>query len=72
MAQANDDPKATAGRRMAVDSLAREFEMPVELVERTYRDQASRIEAQARIKTFVPVVILNRVRAELRHHRRQR
>lgn len=49
-----------------VHSLAREMHLAVEHVARVYRDEASRIESEARIKTFVPVIVTSRVRAELR------
>lgn len=46
--------------------LARELKMPFEQVERVYLEEASRIEAAARIKSFLPVLLASRVRAELR------
>ena len=49
-----------------VHSLARELNLPLEHVARVYRDEAAKIETEARIKTFVPVIVRSRVRAELR------
>lgn len=49
-----------------VDGLAREFDVPAEVVEVIYREEAHRLEAQARIKTFLGVLVAGRVRAELR------
>ena len=67
----------TAGAEVSIDPaiaavkvLARELEMPVEQVERVYRAEASKIEAEARIWTFVPVIVASRVRAELLRQRR--
>jgi hypothetical protein len=57
---------ATDPPRAVVESLARELELPVEHVERVYREEATKIEAEARIKTFVGVIVTRRVRAELR------
>lgn len=49
-----------------VDGLAREFAVPAEVVELIYREEAHRLEEQARIKTFLSVLVAGRVRAELR------
>lgn len=61
---------ATAADRAAVDALARELNLPVERVEAVYAAEASRIEADARIMTFVAVIIAGRVRSELRRQQR--
>jgi hypothetical protein len=49
-----------------VNMLARELEMSVEQVERIYGEEASKIEANARIRTFIPLLVTSRVRAEFR------
>jgi hypothetical protein len=56
--------------RTAMESLARELRVPIEQVEKACRREAAAIEADARIKSFVPVLVTSRVRSELR--RRQR
>jgi len=56
--------------RSAMESLARELSVPIEQVEKACRRQAEALEADARIKSFVPVLVTSRVRSELR--RRQR
>lgn len=56
--------------RAAMESIARELSVPVDQVERACRREAAAIEADARIKSFVPVLVTSRVRSELR--RRQR
>ena len=61
---------AIAADRAAVDALARELNLPVEQVERVYAAEASRIEAGARITTFVSVIVAGRVRSELRRQQR--
>jgi len=53
-----------------IDSLARELELPFEQVERVFNEEASKIEATARINTFVGVIVASRVRTELRQQRR--
>jgi hypothetical protein len=64
--QATGDRLATNATRGVVESLARELEMPLEHVERVYREEATKIEAEARIKTFVGVIVTRRVRVRLR------
>ena len=49
-----------------MESLARELSVPVEQVEKACRREAEAIEAEARIKSFVPVLVTSRVRSELR------
>jgi len=56
--------------RAAMESLARELSVPLEQVEKACQREAEAIEPDARIKSFVPVLITSRVRSELR--RRQR
>lgn len=53
----------------AIESLARELDLPLEQVEKVYREQAAAIEADARIKQFVPVLVARRVRSELRREK---
>jgi Protein of unknown function (DUF3562). len=61
------DKQVTADPANAiVRSLALELDMPAEHVAHVYRAEAVKIEAEARIKTFVPIIIAGRVRAELR------
>ena len=57
---------ANRPQHAVVESLARELDLPFEQVERVYIDQARQIEPNARIKTFVGVIVASRVRAELR------
>jgi|APFre7841882724_1041349.scaffolds.fasta_scaffold252644_1 hypothetical protein len=62
--------RAKASDRAAVDALARELNLSVEQVEPVYAAEASRIEADARITTFVSVIVAGRVRSELRRLQR--
>ena len=57
--------------RAAMESLARELSVPVEQVEKACRREAEAIEADARIKNFVPVLVTSRVRSELRRRQRK-
>jgi len=54
-----------------VDTLARELKLPFEYVERVYLDEASALEASARVKKFVSVLVTGRTRAELRRRQRE-
>lgn len=52
-----------------IESLARETDMPVELVQRIYTAERAKLERTARIKTYVPVLIHRQVKAMLREQR---
>jgi hypothetical protein len=56
----------------ALESLALELGVPLEQVERVYRKEASTLEATARIKHFVPVLVASHVRNALRRQQRGR
>lgn len=61
-----DKQVTTDPANSVVHSLARELDVPLEHVARVYRAEAVKIEAEARIRTFLPVILARRVRAELR------
>jgi Protein of unknown function (DUF3562) len=52
-----------------IESLARETDMPVELVHEIYTVERAKLEGTARIKTYVPVLIHRHVKALLREQR---
>jgi hypothetical protein len=52
-----------------IESLARETDMPVELVQEIYSSERARLERTARIKTYVPVLIHRHVKALLLERR---
>ena len=52
-----------------IESLARETDMPVELVQAIYARERAKLERTARIKTYVPVLIHRHVKALLRGQR---
>jgi Protein of unknown function (DUF3562) len=52
-----------------IESLARETDMPVELVQEIYVSERAKLERTARIKTYVPVLIHRHVKALLREQR---
>ena len=49
--------------------LARETDMPFELVQEIYVSERAKLEQTARIKTYVPVLTHRHVKALLREHR---
>jgi hypothetical protein len=57
------------GADAEIESLARETDMPVELVQEIYTSERARLERTARIKTFVPVLIHRHVKDLLREQR---
>lgn len=52
-----------------IESLARETDMPVELVHKIYISERAKLERTARIKTYVPVLIHRHVKALLKEQR---
>ncbi len=52
--------------RKVVHSLARELELPVERVETVYLTEVAKLEAGARVKTFISVLAIGNARAQLR------
>jgi hypothetical protein len=52
-----------------IESLARETDTPVELVQQIYTSERAKLERTARIKTYVPVLIRRQVKALLREQR---
>ena len=52
-----------------MESLARETDVPVEIVNEIYRRERAKIERTARIKTYVPVLTHRHVKELLRERR---
>jgi hypothetical protein len=52
-----------------MESLARETDIPVELVQEIYINERAKLERTARIKTYVPVLVRRHVKALLRERR---
>jgi hypothetical protein len=51
-----------------IELLARETDMPLDLVQEIYVSEREKLERTARIKTFVPVLTHRHVKARLRGH----
>jgi Protein of unknown function (DUF3562) len=52
-----------------IESLARETDMPVKLVQEIYTSVRAKLERTARITTYLPVLIHRHVKAALREQR---
>jgi hypothetical protein len=48
-----------------IESLAREMDMPIDLVQQIYTIEHAKFDRAARIKTFVPVLLYRHVKALL-------
>jgi hypothetical protein len=49
-----------------VDTIARETAAPAQLVKILYDEEIARLDAVARLKQFVPVLVIKRVKQRLR------
>ena len=49
-----------------VDAIARETAAPADIVKALYEEETARLNAQARLKLFVPVIAIKRVKQRLR------
>ena len=58
-----------AQRKSDIESLARETQTPIAIVDEIYRIEHAKLDRVARIKTFVPVLIRRRVKELLRSQR---
>jgi len=61
--------QSSADADAEIESLARETDMPVELVQEIYTSERAKLERTARIKTFVAVLVHRQVKARLREQR---
>ena len=68
MVSTDDERKVIGAHRAAVDSLARDLGLPFEQVEKVYLAEMARIEPGARIKTYLTVLTVGRVRNRLQGH----
>lgn len=66
MATVTQNRQGSGSHLAVVDALAKELQLPVETVAGAYFEEISRLEADARIKTFVSVLAVGNVRSALR------
>ena len=64
------DPIAALPVNSEIELLAREADMPHEIVAKLYSVERAKLERVAKIKTYVPVLAHRRVKAILREQRR--
>jgi Protein of unknown function (DUF3562) len=62
----SDEPINRADATAEIETLARETEMPVALVQRIYTTERAKLEQTARIKIYLPVLVRRHVK-ELLH-----
>jgi hypothetical protein len=65
----SEQPISPSDTEAEIESLARETDMPLQVVEEIYTIERAKLERTARIKTYVPVLIHRHVKALLREHR---
>ena len=63
------NPQAVANQESDIENLARETDMPVEIVHEIYNIEHAKLEQVARIKTYVPVLPRRRVKDLLQTQR---
>jgi Protein of unknown function (DUF3562) len=63
------NPQAVANQESDIENLARETDMPVEIVHEIYNIEHAKLEQVARIKTYVPVLTRRRVKDLLQTQR---
>jgi hypothetical protein len=66
MGTVTQGPKVTDSLGAGIQTLAEKFNLPIEQVQGAYLRELARLESQARIKTFLPVLAHGTVRTELR------
>jgi hypothetical protein len=64
--QTNRNVRPDSQVQATIEALARELDLPFEQVASVYRRQVAALESGARIKNFVPILVSQRVRQELR------
>jgi hypothetical protein len=62
----SDEPANRSDAIAEIETLARETEMPVELVQRIYVSERAKLERTARIKIYLPVLVHRHVKELLR------
>jgi len=71
MPEARDAAPRSASRRHDAAELAKQEGLPVEIVEDLYESNLADLGKEARVRDFLPVLVENRVRRELRRKKRR-
>jgi Protein of unknown function (DUF3562) len=69
MAMSDQSSNRATNADAEIEDLARETDMPLELVQSIYSSEKAKLERTARIKIYVPVLIHRNVKALLREQR---
>ena len=68
MSDMTTNPNETTSQESELELLARQADMPVEIVHRIYDLERAKLEKAARIKTYVPVLAHRRVKELLQYN----
>jgi hypothetical protein len=69
MSELTTNPDEPTNQESEIEMLARQTDMPVEIVHRIYNLERAKLDQAARIKTFVPVLVHRRVKELLQVQR---
>jgi Protein of unknown function (DUF3562) len=72
MSEMTTNPNEAISQESEIEQLARQADVPVEIVHRIYDLEREKLEKAARIKTYVPVLAHRRVKEQLLQYNEQR
>jgi hypothetical protein len=72
MSDLTTNPDETISQESEIEQLARQADVPVEIVHRIYDLEREKLEKAARIKTYVPVLAHRRVKEQLLQYNERR
>lgn len=70
MAEAQETPPRRATLRQDAEALAKQEGLPLDVVEGLYESSLADLGKEARVRDFLPVLVENRVRREIRRKKR--
>jgi hypothetical protein len=72
MSELTTNPNDASSQESEIEQLARQADVPVEIVHRIYDLECEKLEKAARIKTYVPVLAHRRVKEQLLQYNERR
>jgi Protein of unknown function (DUF3562) len=72
MSDLTTNPNESISQESEIEQLARQADVPVEIVHRIYDLEREKLEKAARIKTYVPVLAHRRVKEQLLQYNERR
>ena len=72
MSELPTNPNDAISQESEIEQLARQADVPVEVVHRIYDLECAKLEKAARIKTYVPVLAHRRVKEQLLQYNERR